>query len=234
MKKYSRLSLLVITLLLATAFLSCGRNSANGNRDRETNIRFLNAVSDVESLDFFLDFKLYLPDVSYLESSPYDTYQTGGQKLQVNINGTGTRLVDTTIGLSDRRDTTIIVAGRKNNATLITARDDNDPASANIAKIRFINLAFAYNKLDLYIVNTGGSISTLAPTYANINYKRVGNYLVLDQGNYSVILTEVGSKTPIAQIPNTYFDGAAVYSVLAVDAKGGNRPAGLLLLTDKK
>jgi hypothetical protein len=234
MRRYSRLSLLIILTLLATTFLSCGRNNANGNRDRETNIRFLNAVSDVESLDFFLDFKLYLPDVGYLENSQYDTFQTGAQKLQVNINGTGTRLVDTTIGLSDRRDTTIIVAGRRNNATLITARDDNDPASSSIAKIRFINLAFAYNKLDLYIVNAGGSIDTLAPTYSNINYKSVGNYLVLDKGNYSVILTVAGSKTPIAQIPNTYFDGAAVYSLLAVDAKGGNGPAGLLLLTDKK
>jgi hypothetical protein len=234
MKKNLYLCFLLSLISLTIISSGCGRNNRNGNNDQETNIRFLNAVSNASSLDFFLDNKLYLQDVGYLENTSYSKESTQSQKLQVTISGTATRLVDTTLGFGDQRDSSIIISGTKNDSSLIVTRDDNSPASDNIAKIRFINLAYSYDKVDIYIVGKGQSIATLDPSFEKISYKRVSTYIVLDEGSYTVILTEAGSKAVVAQSTSSAFNGASVTTIIAADTKGGIKPAKLLLLTDKK
>jgi len=217
MPRFSFLLRLLLFLIIPCIVIACGQHSRDGRVDRETNIRVINAIPDVPALDFYLDNKLYLSEVRYLENSGYSKEDTGGLGFQANISGTGTRLVDTSVGFSDNRDSTLLVFGRANDPSFLALRDDNDPASSDVGKIRIINAAFDYRRVDIYIVEGNQSIANLAPANDGIAYRDVSRYALLTDGTYSIIATTRGSKTPIATLSNVNIKGEGVYSLIIAD-----------------
>ena len=230
--KFLRLLFLISLTLVCS--IGCGRNNRfNGKRDRLGNVRIINAVSNVLALDFYLDSKLYLEDVGFLESNGYAEEKVGSHAFQVNIKGSGTFLIDTTAVLSDSSDTTLLVFGTVEKPVFRNLNDDNDPTSEEIARIRVLQTASSEKNLDVYILNSTQSIESTKPALDGLSYRTVSRYVPLLEDTYSLIVTERGSKNVIAEVSPTKLKGYSVYTLLISDSPGAVQPAHVTLLTDR-
>ena len=221
----------LITLLLLS-LSGCGQNSRGSNHDALSNVRIVNAVSDVDTLDFYLDNKLYFGNVGYLENSGYSTEDTNSHTFQVSITGTGTRLVSTSVSFADSRDQTLLVCGTASKPSFVNISDNNTPASSDVGKVRFIDTSLNTSKVDVYITKVGDSISALAPALKNVTFRQVSQYILLNQDTYTIAITTTGTKSVIASIPSTAISGNGVYSVLIADNGGNAAGIKLVFLVD--
>ena len=219
----------VLILLLVSG---CGSDANTGRNDRNTNFRFINSVSDVNSVDLYLDNKEYQTNVGFLESTGYSEESSGGHNLQVLISGTATRLVDTDTSFSDVRDQTLLVFGKKTTPSFLILRDDNEPSSDQTAKIRVIHASSNNRRVDAYVLSAGTSINSEQPSIDGFNFRQVSTYIALPKGQYDLTVTPENSKTIAAQSLNVTLDGESVYTILVSDSAGGGQPPRIVVFKD--
>lgn len=220
------------TLLLSALLLSV-TGCSNGEHDQTTNLRVINAVPDVASVDFSLDFKSFFDGVGYLESSGYTDIDDGQHILQATVTDGFTPLAESTTTFSDSIDYTLLVFGLSTNPSSLLLRDDNDPAGSEAAKIRLINVAQASRNVDVYVLKPNIDLLTAAPTEETLTYRQRTSYVASSSGQYVVTITPKNSKDILAQSPVTDFRGEGVYTILITDAPGGTTPPGIVILTDR-
>jgi Domain of unknown function (DUF4397) len=109
---------------------------------------------------------------------------------------------------------------------------DDTRRYATQAKLRVIQGAPTAGTVDVYLTATGTGIASAAPTYASIPFGTDTGFVSYVAGNYDLIVTPAGSKTPLlGPIPMT-LKNAGLYTEVARDAAGGGAPYGLIELDD--
>lgn len=211
MKKY-------ILCLLLLSVSACG---TSGNEDDKTNFRVINLVSDSSGFDVLLDEKTYIEDLSYGETLGYSDEHTGSHDVLVNENNGFVELVDSSVSLADKKDTTLIVFGTRADPDFKVLRDKNDQPDGDVTKIRFIHTANQTRSVDLYVVAPGTSIDSLSPTIDGLNYKSDSDYVFSEQGVYQVIITDRKSKTPLFTSSSQNFTSKGIYSIFLTDGLDG-------------
>lgn len=228
MKKLKR----IVTLILITLFItSCGSSVKQGGNDYKTNFRFINAISDSDAVDLYLDSGLYQSNVGFLESTGYAEESTGSHDFQVNDNASSGRLVTLSGSLGDKTDQTLVVFGSKTLPVYTLLKDDNSKPSSDTAFIRVIQAASNYSSLDIYILTPSSNINTVGPTVKKISYKQSSSYIAVPKGDVTISITSGNSKS-IITAKTASLDGESVYSVLVSDSAGVSTPAKVTLIKD--
>ncbi len=219
-------------LLVSTAALIL-TGCSNGGNDQTTNFRFFNAVPDVDSVDFAVDFEPYFTGTGYLEGSGYFDIDSGQHSIQATVTNSFTALADSRTTLSDEQDYTLLVFGLSTDSSSLLLRDDNDPAGDGFSKLRLINAAQASRNVDVYILAPTADINSAAPTDESLTYRQVTRYLASQSGPYVVTVTPRNSKEILAQTSVQNFESNGVYSVIVADSSGGTIPPRIVVLKDR-
>jgi hypothetical protein len=229
------LSYLLSTIFILTVLIGCGDDL----NDRSTNLRFVNAVEGVGSVDMTVDSDEYLQDVGYLESTDYLEFDTDPHLLQLTPSNSLTPIDTLQVSLSDDVDSTYFACGDSSEPSAILLQDNNEPAGDASFKARVVNLFKSDLRFDVYVegVNSASAATVNgSPTVRASGYKSASGYSVGRAGEYVITLTAVGSDKVLARASGQKFVGRGVYSILIVsesgEIAGSERGLGVRVLKD--
>lgn len=220
----------VMALLLSLVVVGC----ATDFDDNSTNLRFVNAVVGLDSVDMLVDSDEYLEDISYLESTAYLEFDTEPHILQITPSNALTPIDTQQVSLRDDVDYTYIACGDSREGDAILLEDDNEPAGDNSIKARIVNVFKGSRGLDVYVVANPRDADTLQPAADNLGFKAVTRYRAARAGVYNIIVRNGKTGVTVATLADQVFKSKHVYSILLVAEEGEPSQARVLVLTDRE
>lgn len=222
MNKLFKLLTSALLILCAVGFCAC---SDDGEDDQKTNLRFINAVSDLPSVDLLIDFDPFFENVRYLENSGYFEINTDPHVFQVTPSNSLTPIDETTTVLDDGTDYTYLAFGSSPSAGALLLKDDNEPPGEGAFKVRVSDVAQTTRSLNLYIVKDSRTISSMAPTAANLRFRTTTPYRAGLSGTYSVVVTDSKTGDVLGVAPAYTFSSEGVYTIILADPRGQGQTA---------
>jgi len=201
------IGLLTLATLLATT--GCGSSSAR--------VRMMNAFLGQSSLDMLVNSKNVATGVTYGAASSYASVSSGAPNLQIEDTGTNNILVNQTINLSSKSDSTVLTKG---SGAVVLTDNNSAPTSGNI-EIRVINASPTLGTADVYIVQSGTAITPGSPTFASLAYQAASGYQSLPAGSYEVIFTLPGQPSAVINSNPLSFSAGQIRSIVGLDGQGG-------------
>jgi hypothetical protein len=194
------------TVLVTTG---CGTSSAR--------VRLLNAFVGQSSLDMLINSKNVATGVIYGAASGYTSVSSGSPNMQIEDTGTTNVLVNQSISIPSKSDSTILATG---SGTLVLSDNNTAPSSGNI-EIRVINATPTLGTADVYIVPSGTAITPGSPTFASLGYQAASGYQSLAAGSYEVIFTQPGQAFAVIDSNPLSFSAGQIRSVVGLDGQNG-------------
>lgn len=205
------------TVLLA----ACGGGSDDGAGT--TNLRVLNATSDVPSLDLYLgdtkSFSAAVPDTL----TAYSSAEAATYIVKLTNTGVTTPLFTGSYTLSRDKNYTAVVWGRAGSLRLATLPEDDDVASisANTGRVRVYNATSETGAIDVYLTLNDEDLSDVVPVASSVASATLGGYRELGVGTYRLRVTGAGDNTDLRlDIPGVVIANKE-YSTLLVTAGPG-------------
>jgi len=223
MKHLLRIAQHVALSLLATISIAgCGQDGGN---DDQVNLRFINAVSNVDGVDLIVDGDVWYEEQGYLQDSGYFNFDTDQHLFQVVPSNSLTPISDLLTTLSDDDDYTYIAIGSALDATALMLVDNNEKAGEGSFKLRIIDAWQSTPSLNVYIVANGQNYQNSAPAAKSIRYKSVTSYLVGKASTYDIVVTNSSTGTVVANLSDQQFESEDVYTmVIAQSTTRENAP----------
>lgn len=229
MKKFiSTFRPVVLTLVALCSFSGCG----DGNNDNQTNLRFINTVADLESVDLYVDADMWLEDVAYLDNSGYFNMDTEQHLFQVVPSNSLTPIDNLLTALQDDDDYTYIAVGSALDADALMLVDNNERPSSGSFKLRIIDAYQSSPSYNVYVITSAQQITSVAPTAKNLRYKSVTSYFTGRSGVYNVIITNSTTGDIVSTITNQTFNEEEVYTLILAANPSPLTPIYPLLLND--
>ena len=229
MKKFiSTFRPVVLTLVALCSLSGCG----NGNNDDQTNLRFINAVADVDSVDLYVDADMWLEDVAYLDNSGYFNMDTEQHLFQVVPSNSLTPFDNLLTALQDDDDYTYIAVGSALDADALMLVDNNERPSSGSFKLRIIDAYQSSTSYNVYVITSAQQITSVAPTAKSLRYKSVTSYFTGRSGVYNIIITNTQTGDIVSTITNQTFNEEEVYTLILAANPSPLTPIYPLLLND--
>ena len=236
----------VLTVLLLCSALVFAAASLNACGSGHAQTRFVAASPDAPPVDFLIDGAIQASNLAFPSTNgSYLTVSSGNRTLEVRPTGTSTDLVNASnVDFINRDQYTLFFTGltSANNQTVNQVPDDNSPPTSGNIKLRFFHASPSgpvcppprTSCVDIYVVTAGTPIDNLPPNVGNLAYQQASSYLNMAATTYQIIVTAVGSKSPVnGQTPPSFpFTAGQIRTFVLLDAPKGGTPLGLLELSD--
>lgn len=178
-----------IALLLAAVFLvGCGGGGS-------AHLRVMNASPDESNVDVLVDNNTLASSVAYASSTGYRSVGSGSRRLRIEPSGTSNAVIDQTLNLSSKSNTTVLAVNYASNISAAVFTDDNSAPSSGNVKIRLINALPSIGLVDVYVVSPGTDLFSVDATTTNLAFAGGSGYTTLTAGSYEVYFTLPGQKT---------------------------------------
>ncbi len=171
--------------------------------------KFVNAATDVGSVDVLVDGSVALANVPYGLLSAYNAIAAGNRNFKIQPSSNpGAFVYDQNTTLASAADHSFVAYSVQGtgSAGLIALADNNLPPAAGKAKLRLVNAASDATAYDAY-VNFAKLLSGLAQGVGS-------DYQKLDAGTYTVTFTPAGTTTQAASV-TLELDSGHVYTIYA-------------------
>lgn len=218
----------IIGLVAALSLAGCG----NGGNDNQTNLRFINAVANTNSVDMFVDGDMWFQDQPYLISSGYFNFDTDQHLFQVTPSNSLTPISNLLTTLADDQDYTYIAVGNVQDGNGLMLVDNNEQAGSGSFKLRIINAIESSVSLNVFVVQNPQDIVTVAPAAQGLGYQTVTQYLSGRSGIYDIIVTSNTSGQVVGVLADQTFDETDVYTLVLAQNPAPSYPVYPLLLND--
>jgi hypothetical protein len=220
----------IIGLVAALSFAGCG----NGGNDDQTNLRFINAVANIDSVDLFIDEDMWFENQGYLVASDYFTFDTDQHLFQVTPSNSLSPIDNLLTALADDKDYTYIAVGSASDGDALMLVDNNSPAGSGSFKLRVINAIEASGSLNVFVVTNVQDIATVAPAVKGLGYRGVSKYLSGSSGVYDIIVTSNSTGQILATLPLQTFTETDVYTLVLAQNDSLAAPVYPLLINDSE
>ncbi len=198
-------------------------------------VRVVHASPDAPAVDVVVndDFgaplvvSLSFPDFTDFVSVPPDTYN-----VKVAPAGTQNAVIDADLELEAAIRYSVLAVNTLGAGIEALIATDDPRRVSTAAKVRIIHGSPAAGNVDIYITAVGSDINAESPAIADVPFKANTGFLSLAEGDYDVIVTPTGSKTPAIGPATISLANGGIYTAVARDATGGGTPLGLILLDD--
>jgi hypothetical protein len=176
--------------------------------------KFINAAAGSPPLNLFVDGVLTLANVPFAGASDYQVTFAGQHTITLESSATpGASLLTIPVNLAPASDTSITVSGPPGALQSLVTSDNNLPAAAGYARIRFINASPDLAAMDVYVsfVKTFSNVASNSSTpYIELQADALGNSI------YQFGFNIAGTGISVLQIPNVTLIGTKTYSVYVV------------------
>lgn len=199
----------MLVLILISTFVTVGCGSGS------TQTRLLNAMDGQSSVNMIVNNSTVASGVAFGTASAYSSAGSGSQSVQ--IQASGTTLLNQTVTLSGGNDNTVLAT----DAGLTVFTDNKStPASGDI-QIRVINASSSLGGTDVYVITPGTDISTMNATVSDLGYQAASAYQTVAAGSYQIEFTQTGSKNVVFATTSSSFSAGQIRTVVALDSPSG-------------
>lgn len=231
---WKAISLSAGLVLLAGLLLNLGCSTSG-----KTRFRFMNAVPDQQSLNVLVNPTAtnvpVFSNVAYSTSSSYAVVASGSQPIEIEPSGTTTSLFNQSLTFAGGNDTTVVAANFSPSLKVLTFADNNSTPATNNFSLRLINVSVALGTtgpgVDIYIgqpTTPPLDITSINPTISGLSFGNASNYQTKGAGNWEIVVTAAGSKTPKADTGTLAFGSEQVRTFVFLDSQGGGQTYSLL------
>jgi len=173
-----------------------------------------------------------VPSLAYPSFTPYESVAAGTLSVAITpASNTSDTLISQSLTLAAGTVHSIYAVGDLANLQSYVTRD-HDRRYATQAKLRIIHGSPSAGPVDVYLTPPGTSITSTAPTYANLSFLADTDFVSYAAGNYTLTITPAGSKAAAIGPTTITLANDGIYTAVARDAAGGGTPLGLILLDD--
>lgn len=181
-------------------------------------IRFLNAVSDLGEVEFYVNNKL-ISSLYYKGFSEYYPANVGTYKVSVHLKSTKELLAEEVL-VFEHDVYTFALTGLKEELSLNVIKSENEKPINDKAIIRLCNLAPYNTNYNIYVNDT------LA--VEELGYEEITEYFSLNGGTYSLKYYNVDNNELVLTDPKLQLKNGKIYTAYVVGVKG--QGAGLQVL----
>ncbi len=204
--------------------ISGATNFAFVDRDVQSSIRVINAISNRSTLDFGIDGDLdppLLPSVAFGSVTDYTLIDAGTPNITGTPEGNPSVLeVDLPFDAEAGRFATIFIAGNPGDTSGSVSNDDLRPITGE-AKISLFNGAGLFQFVDFFLLSPGTDISQEQST-STLQSRAASSNISVVPGEYELTLRDSISTTILADPITFTLDEGGFYSVLITDSTGGS------------
>ena len=219
----------LVAAALAVSALS-GCQSIDVNSSNASLVRVFNASVDSTGFDFYtgktaIVYNLGFPSytVTYVPLNP------GTQAITTDQAGTTQVLASVNASLSSQKSYTVITGNVAANLQETIFADQNFAAPTGQIAVRLINEATRIGPVDVYLVPSGGKLSTTIPVVTNLSFDMNSGYIDIPIGTYTVAILPTGTipgsgTTLFSGSQGTYTTGCAE-TIVVIDTPLTTAPA---------
>jgi len=218
---------------VAAVLSACGGGSDDVGKElglTNPEIHFIHAIPSGPALDFLVNGTAPSgqTNVAYKGVTNFTNINTGSTSVAYAATGTTTALASGTFPNVAKGHEYTVLALPGSAAPDIGLIDDpfDKGLLSNSARLRAFNASANATNLDLYLVqSTSTNIASVSPTMAGVSFKNAvppsgQDSIYVSGGQYVLIATAAGSKTPIFQSPSFSLSNNADWLVTSVPIAG--------------
>lgn len=222
---------------LALGSLS-GCQSIDVNSSNAAQLRMIAASPDAPGLDFYENNNAALAyNLGFGTVTSYVALAPGNYSIAADSAGTRTTLVSANATLATQKTYTALIGNVDANLQETILQDQNQPAPSGEIAVRFVDQATKVGAVDVYLIPSGGSLTTTAALVTNLNFQGNTGYLNIPAGTYAIAVVPTGT-VPVATT-TTLLTGAqvgyaagAVRTVVFIDVKVTTTPGVQAVVAD--
>jgi hypothetical protein len=222
-------TVLAVTAFAALAACSDDDPSGPSNRGR---VRAVHAVSNVNAVDVLLNTTSYKSNMAFKSSDGYRSVATGTTAVKFRKAGVATDLTTVNQNIANAVDYTVFAAGTEAAPQSFLLTDNNAAPATGKVKLRAVHAAIGAGAVDVYILANANQLATATPAKANLTEKTASDYVIRDAGTFVVIMTTVGTKTPVLTLNNVQVAAGRIRTIALVEKAGGGAPLEGVILSD--
>ncbi|MCR9277178.1 MAG: DUF4397 domain-containing protein [Pseudomonadaceae bacterium] len=220
------ISLLVVNDVVATEILDASATAA---------VRVVHASPDAPNVDVVAGDDFSAPvvsDLAYTQQSAQLDLAPGSINVKVVPTGSETPVViDADLALAAGESYRVYATGLLADIAPLVLVDDLR-AIATEARLRIVHASPSAGNVDVYLVEPGTDITTVAAALSDVPFRAESGYLSVAPGDYDVVVTPAGSDLPAIGPATVSLEAGGIYTAAARDEFGSGTPLGLILLDD--
>jgi hypothetical protein len=198
--------------------------------DSMSYIRIFHASPDAPAVDIYANRNLIAKGLAYKQITNYIPVSPGNYNIQVFPAGQQRNpVINTNIAVTPRSTYTVAAVGTLSNIGLLPIPEIYKPTvPMDILRksyVRFVHLSPNAPAVDVTLANG-------TKLFENVKYKNYTNYIIVDSGNYTLLVKPSGSNQTVLTIPNIYLSPRMIYSIYAVGLVGNNPPLEAVMSLD--
>ena len=207
-----KLRFTLTALAISSLLAGCGRGNDDNLDDRlnqaPAQARFVHAVPAGPNVTLARNGvkETQWTNVAYKFGSQYFEIGQGTSAFSLQLNSPETELATTGVDGQKGHKYTLAALPSSDGVALLTIDDPyTKSVSDNNARVRVINASPNSQNVDVYLIAPGTEIVARAPTIAGVTYRQAmpasgSDAYEFGPGDYQLIMTAAGSKTPIFSV----------------------------------
>ncbi len=219
-------ALFFLTTLFALA--GCGEDAG----EAQAKFRVINVSPDSGAIDAFFDESLFFDRVRYPTATEYSEVEADSHDFKLTLNNSFTTFYDATRNLAEDQEYTHFLFDFTENAIGVFVRDDNNRPGSDLVKLRFVHGAPSLDDVDLYITDRNESLADMTPTFENVKFREIPDYVESVEGIYHIRATLRGTKTVVADSGLLSLEAGRIMTILLIDSTGGGEPFQFAVIVD--
>jgi hypothetical protein len=189
---------------LAVSALS-GCQSIDVNSSNAALVRVFNASVDSTGFDYYTGQTAIVFNLGFSYNTTYVPLNPGTQTITTDQTKTTQVLASVAASLGSQKSYTVITGNVAANLQETIFTDQNYAAPSGQIAVRVINEATRIGPVDIYLVPSGGTLSTTLPFVTNVMFSGNSGYLDIPAGTYTIMILPTGTS---AASGSTIFSGA--------------------------
>lgn len=203
-----------LTILVVTA--GCGDDDNPIAPTLSPRVMVVHMSPDAPEVDILVDDKIIssLAGLAYPNNSGYLVEAAGARNFKLNLTGTSTTVLDTTLALVQGNSYTVVACDSASKVAGVILVDDLKAPAAGKAHVRFAH--FSPNAPAVDVAVQGGAV-----VFANQSFKQFTDFTPLDAGSYDLEVRLAGEATVVLTLNGVALQEGKIYTVLAKGFVGG-------------
>jgi hypothetical protein len=184
---------------------------------------------DAPSVDFLVNGTTHQSDMLYGNASSYVSVKAGNSQVQAIPVDSTKPLLDQTVSLADSANETVILTGRVAQLKPFVLNDGSTTTggTTGAASVRVVSISTQMGPADVYIIPSGGTLSSATPVSSGLDFDQDTGYQSVDVGtgttaaNYTVYMTVPGTKSVYISTGPLTFSPSKKQTVIILDGPAG-------------
>src|ERR1700722_920539 len=206
-----------------------GCQSIDINNSNAAMVRAFNASPDSTGSDFYTGKTAIVYNLGFSYNTTYVPLNPGTQSITTNQAKTTQVLAAEAASLGSQKNYTVITGNVAANLQETIFADQNFAAPSGQIAVRVINEATRIGAVDIYLVPSGGKLSTTTPVATNVSFNMNSGYIDIPVGTYSIAVlptgTTPGSGATLFSGSQASYPSGVVSTIVVIDTPLTTSPA---------